>query len=138
MLISINWPSLVTPWVLAQKIYSKMYLVSCTNTHHDVTDLVNYEIVKNTKTWISREWNIIFFLRNKKILNLCLRWQIWRSCRFIAEVTFKGATKQSWVPKPGRAPNRDWSENLLILMLCLNLLNTRSIILFGSLYPGNP
>ena len=27
--------------------------VSCTNTHHDVTDLVNYGIVKNAKTWIS-------------------------------------------------------------------------------------
>ena len=25
----------------------------CTNTHHDVTDLVNHGIVKNTKTWIS-------------------------------------------------------------------------------------
>ena len=27
--------------------------VSCTNTYHDVTDLVNYVIVKNAKTWIS-------------------------------------------------------------------------------------
>ena len=26
-----------------------MYPVSCTNTHHDVTDLLNHEIVKNTK-----------------------------------------------------------------------------------------
>ena len=26
------------------------YSVSCTNTHHDVTDLVNHEMVKNTKT----------------------------------------------------------------------------------------
>ena len=25
----------------------------CTNTHHDVTDLINHEIVKNTKSWIS-------------------------------------------------------------------------------------
>ena len=33
-----------------QKIYSKMYLVSCTNTHRDVTDSVNYGMVKNTKT----------------------------------------------------------------------------------------
>ena len=45
-------------------------------------------MVKNTKTWISWERNIIF-LRNKKILNLCLRWHILRSYRFVAEVTFK-------------------------------------------------
>ena len=30
-----------------------MHPVSCTNTHHDVTDLVNHEMVKNTKTLIS-------------------------------------------------------------------------------------
>ena len=65
-----------------------MHLVSCTNTHHDVIDLVNHEIVKNTKTWISWERNITV-LRNKKILNLSLRWHILRSYRFVAEVTFK-------------------------------------------------
>ena len=45
LLISIKWPSLVTWWVVVQKIYSKMHPVSCTNTHHDVTDLVNYGMV---------------------------------------------------------------------------------------------
>ena len=30
-------------------IYSKIQLVSCTNTHHDATDLVNHGMVKNTK-----------------------------------------------------------------------------------------
>ena len=65
-----------------------MYLVSCTNTHHDVTDSVNHGMVKNTKIWISWEWNIIF-PRNKKITNLCLRWHILRSYRFVEEVTFK-------------------------------------------------
>ena len=30
--------------------------VSHTNTHHDVTDLVNQGTVKNTKTWIS--WHL--------------------------------------------------------------------------------
>ena len=45
-------------------------------------------MVKNTKTGISWERNVIF-LRNKKILNLCLRWLILRSYRFVAEVTFK-------------------------------------------------
>ena len=49
-----------------------MYPASCTNTHHVVTDLVNHEIVKNTKASISRERNITF-PRNKKNLNLCLR-----------------------------------------------------------------
>ena len=87
LLISINWPSLVTSWVLVQKIYSKMNLVSCTNTHCDVIDLVNHGKVKNTKTWVSSEQNIIF-LRNKKILNLCFRWHILRSYHFVAEVTF--------------------------------------------------
>ena len=29
---------------------SKMYLVSCADTHHDVTDLVNLELNENTKT----------------------------------------------------------------------------------------
>ena len=42
-------------------------------------------MVKNTKTWISWERNIII-LRNKKILNLCFRWHTLRSYRFVAEV----------------------------------------------------
>ena len=31
------------------KDYSKMHPVLCTDTDHDVTDLVNYEMFKNTK-----------------------------------------------------------------------------------------
>ena len=91
LFISINWPR-----------YSKTQPVSCTNTHHDVTDLINHGIVKNTKTWISWERNITF-LRNKKILNLCFRWQILRSYRFVAEVTFK-----------------------VVVSLCSNILHYRS------------
>ena len=34
---------------------SKMHPVSCANTYHDVTDLVNHGIVQNTKTWIRME-----------------------------------------------------------------------------------
>ena len=86
LLISISWTSLVTYWVVVQKIHSKVYLVSCTNTHHDVTGFVNLGIVKNTKTWISWDW---IFLRNNKILNLGLRWYILRGYCFIAEITFK-------------------------------------------------
>ena len=85
--MSINWPSLVASWFVVQKIFSKMHLVLCTNTYHDVIDLVNHGMVKNTKTWISWERNIIF-LRNKKILNLCFRWHILSYC-LVAEVTFK-------------------------------------------------
>ena len=44
-------------------------------------------MVKNTKAWISRERNIVFF-RNKKILNLCLKWHILRKYCFIVEFTF--------------------------------------------------
>ena len=80
-----NWPSLVT-WVVIQKI--KKCTVSCTNSHHDVKGLVNQGNVKNTKTWISWERNVTF-LRTKNIFNLCLRWHILRSYRFVAEVTFK-------------------------------------------------
>ena len=36
--------------VVVQKISSKMHPVSCTNTHHDVTDLVNHGMVKHSKT----------------------------------------------------------------------------------------
>ena len=59
----------------------KMHPVSCTTTHHDITDLINHGMVKNTKTCIT-------FLQNEKILNLCLRWHIFRSYCFVAEVTF--------------------------------------------------
>ena len=63
--------------------------ISCTHTHDDVTDgSSNHGMAKTTKTWMSWELNITF-PRNKKILNLCLRWHIFRSYRFVAEVTFK-------------------------------------------------
>ena len=94
LLISINWPSFVTSWVVVQKIYLKMYLVSCTLTHPDITYSVNHRMVKNTKTWISWEQNI-FFLWNKKILNLCLIWHILRSYYLVAEVNFKGLIQNS-------------------------------------------
>ena len=64
-------------------LWFKMYHVSCTNTHHDVTDLVNHGMVKNIKTWISWEQNITF------LLFLCLRRHILRSYFFVVEVTFK-------------------------------------------------
>ena len=65
-----------------------LWLKRYTSTHRDITDLVNHGMIKNTKTWINWERNIIF-LWNKKNLNLCFRWHILRSYRFVAEVTFK-------------------------------------------------
>ena len=44
-----------------------MHPVSCSNTHHDDTDLLNYKIVKNAKTWIYWECNLTFH-QNKKAL----------------------------------------------------------------------
>ena len=55
-----------------------MHPVLCTNTHHDVTDLVNHGMVKNTKTWMSWIQSIIF-LQNKKILN---RWHMTQMTHF--------------------------------------------------------
>ena len=103
LLIPINWPSLLTSWVVIQKIHSKICLVSCTNTRSDVTDLVKHEMAENTKTWISWEQNILF-IRNKKILNLCLRWYILRSYFFAAEVTFI-VKKTNWVEQAKNSPS---------------------------------
>ena len=43
-----------------------MHFILCTTIHHDVTDLVNHGIVKNTKIEYLENGT---FLRNKKILN---------------------------------------------------------------------
>ena len=50
---------------VVQKIYSKMHPILFTNTHHDVTDLLNHGMLKN-----------IIFLQNK-------------SYCFVAETTFR-------------------------------------------------
>ena len=54
-----------------------MHLVSCTNTHHDVTDFVDLGMVKNTKTWISWERKITFPW-NKKILTCASDHTFWK------------------------------------------------------------
>ena len=69
------------------KRYIQKCTISCTNTYNDVTDLVNHGMSKNTKTWISWEWNIMF-MWNTKILNLCLIDTFWED-QVVAEVTFK-------------------------------------------------
>ena len=68
-------------------IYSKIHPACANDTYHNVTDLVNDGIIKNTKTWVSWGQNISF-LQNKKILSLCLRWHILRSYHFVEELTF--------------------------------------------------
>ena len=56
-----------------------MHLISCTNTHRDVTDLVNHGMVK-IQTLEYLENGTSFFYETKKFL-ICYR--------FVAEVTFK-------------------------------------------------
>ena len=70
-------------------IYQLTKLVSCTNTYCDITDSVNHGI-KNTKTWISWERNIIFFMKQKKFLICASNDTFWEVivC-FVAKVTFK-------------------------------------------------
>ena len=69
-------------------IYLKMHPVSCSNTHHEVTHMVNHGKVENTKTWTSWEGNITF-LPNKKIVNVCLRLHILRTYYFLVYASFK-------------------------------------------------
>ena len=87
-----------------KRYIQKVHLLSCANTHHDITDLVNHEMVKNAKNWISWEQNIAF-LQNKKILNMCFRWHVLRSYHFVAEVTFKCHTQRmeriDWISRCG-------------------------------------
>ena len=56
---------------LNMSIYSKMLPVSYTNTHHDVTDLLNRRMAKTTRTWISWECNITSLQKKKKKLSTC-------------------------------------------------------------------
>ena len=117
-----------------------MYLLSCSSIHRDVPDSVNHGMVKNTKTWISWERNIIF-LQYKKVLNLCLRWHILKSYRFVVEVTFHTKQCPAGLPLriiPLNLYGKHWgwgriaanSQNLLIFPTRKILLNkfTSSII----------
>ena len=59
----INWQNLVTSRFAVQNIYSKTHPFSCTNTHHDVTDLVNHGMVKNIKKNILRMEQLFYEIK---------------------------------------------------------------------------
>ena len=101
-------------WLL-NELWFKRYIQKC--THLDVTDLVNHGMVENTKSWIS--WGrYITFLRNKKMINLYLRWHILRNYRFVAKVTFEydvieyGVTAKNSFIEPGESC-RHWLKIIL-------------------------
>ena len=50
-----------------------MHTFSCTNTHHDVTDLLNGGMAKNAKNMNTLTTELNFSMKNKKMLNLSLR-----------------------------------------------------------------
>ena len=66
-------------WLVQARFYFKhciltMHSFSCTNTNHDVKDLVNHGIVENTESWSLLKqkklisWELkLTFLWNKKI-----------------------------------------------------------------------
>ena len=81
------------------ELWFKRYIQKCPlsqvlNTVHDVIDLVNHGMIKNTQTWIYWE-RYITFLQNKKILNLCLKWHILINYPFVAKVTFKNEIQRT-------------------------------------------
>ena len=107
-------------------------------------------MVKNTKAWISWEWNITF-LWNKKILNLCFRWHILKSYCFVAEVTFKLLifffkisllNKKNFFSLPLSNLTQIGTENLLLLnnfykwpliFVCLKSLWTQIFVTFKKI-----
>ena len=54
----------------------KMHPISCTNTPHDFTDMVNLEMVRKTKTWISWEWDRSF-PQIKKLITCASVYSFW-------------------------------------------------------------
>ena len=82
--------------VCCMKNISNMFLAECWRLESSPSlfyDFIKITIQKDLAIfngwhiWVSWERNIIF-LQNKKILNLCFRWDILRSYRFVAEVNF--------------------------------------------------
>ena len=57
-----------------------------------IWNIMGHGLVKNTKTWISWEWNITF-IWNKKI-NLHVRWHISVSFSFVLKVSFNNRSNR--------------------------------------------
>ena len=91
-----------------------MHPVSYTNTHYNVTDLVNDGVVTNTKTLKSWEWNITF-LWNKKILNLW--WHILRSHGFVEGVNLKNEKHKKQTEKLNLGEGPDFPQNNFFIYL---------------------
>ena len=57
MIVSFATPPKTPSWNWCPQIFSgsdtETCTVSCSNAHHDVSDLVNYWVVKNAKSWLS-------------------------------------------------------------------------------------
>ena len=112
LFISISWRSSVTS-VVVQKIYLKIQSVSRTNIHHDVTDLINQEMVKNIKIWISWEWDN-FPRKQKRNINLCPRWHILRNYCLVVEVIFESQRYKVWYRSNQKLlPHSQHAKNLL-------------------------
>ena len=74
-----------------------MHPVSCTNTNHDVTDLINHGWLKIQKLeYLETEHK---FSMKQKALNLCFRCNILTSYNIVVEVIFKF--------QPPKAPTGD-------------------------------
>ena len=124
---------------MVQKIYSKMHPASRNNTDYEVTDLLDHEMVKNTKTWISWQQNIIFYDK-KKIHKISLRWHILRGYHFVAEVALNDSESSNGVWYWGIS---DISSNIgaIVEDFGVNVLSRSSecvyVVLKGNIPPQN-
>ena len=71
-------------------------------------------MVRNARTWISWKPKITF-LWNKEILNLCLRWYIFRNYPFVVEVTFNSLFKKIKMLSLAYSRERKYANTHIIL-----------------------
>ena len=125
---------------MVQKIYSKMHPASRNNTDYDDTDLLNHEMVKNTKTWISWEQNIIFYDK-KKIHKISPRWHILRGDHVVAEVTLNDSESPNGVWYWGIISDISSNISAIVEDFGVNVLSRSSecvyVVLKGNIPPQN-
>ena len=95
-------PQNYCPWVYLSigqvwwlnELWSKRYIQKYTLSH--VLILIMTSHIWYITRWLQMQWIFweqnITFLRKNKILNLCLMWHIFRSYRFVAQLTFNQET----------------------------------------------